>query len=61
MSRYINWEEWKIINLEETMKMFRTMNKRNLIPGIEEVVGKDPTSKLDPEDTLPVHVIPDEG
>ena len=37
--------------------MFREAHKTYLVPGIEEVFI--PTSE--PEDKIPVHVIPDEG
>ena len=43
-------------NPEETMKMFRDSNKYDIVPCIEE--DKTPTS--DPEENLPVNVIPDE-
>ena len=41
---------------EETVKMFCDMHEENFVPGIEE--DKIPTSE--PEEKLPVHVIPDE-
>ena len=34
MSKDINWTEWKETNPEENMKMFRTMNGKDLVPGI---------------------------
>ena len=40
------------------MKPFRDFNENGLVPGIEEVVQDDKTPTLDPEDPLPVHVIP---
>ena len=43
------------------MKPFRDFNENGLVPGIEEVVQDDKTPTLDPEDPLPVHVIPYEG
>ena len=57
MTRDIKWVEWKITDPAETMKMFCGPNKDNLVPGIKE--EKTPTSE--PEDKLPVHIIPDEG
>ena len=36
MIRFIKWAEWKIIDPEETMKMFRDLKEDYLVPGIEE-------------------------
>ena len=41
----------------ETINMFNDSNKYGLMQGIEE----DKTNTSEPEDKLPVHVIPDEG
>ena len=35
MIKCIKWVEWKVTSLAETMNMFCTMNKQDLIPGIE--------------------------
>ena len=43
------------------MKMFRDLNKEDLVPGIQEVLQEEETSTSDPEYTLPVNAIPDEG
>ena len=39
----IEWSEWEKTHLEETMNMFRTLNKKYLVPGIYEVVRQDTT------------------
>ena len=56
MTRVVNWVELKITDPAETLKTFRNSHKEGLVPGIEEY--KIPMS--DPEDKLPVNVIPDE-
>ena len=56
MTRDINWVEPKITDPAETMKMFRDLNKYDLVSGIDR--DKTPTSY--PEESLPVRVIPDE-
>ena len=38
MSKDINRTEWKETNPEENMKMFRTINRKYLVPRIEEVI-----------------------
>ena len=45
----------------ETKKMFSDLNEKDLIPGIEDVVQEYNTPTSDPEDTLPVHLISNEG
>ena len=61
MTRCVKWVEWKIVDPEKTLNMFRYLHKEYLVPGIEE----DKTSKSEPEDNpeekFHVHVIPDEG
>ena len=61
MSRDIKWEDWKVIDPAETMKIFCTMNKKYIVPGIEKVIEQDNNPTSDLEDPLPVNVIPDEG
>ena len=56
MSRDIKWAEWKTKNPEETIKMFHNSNEDDIVPVIEE----EKTTKPEPEDKLPVHVISDE-
>ena len=48
-------------NPEEIMKMFRTMNKQDIVPGIEEFVEQEKTHISEPEDPLTVHIISEEG
>ena len=57
MNRDVKWEDWKMTDPAETLKMFREAEKEDLVPGIQEDVI--PTSK--PEENMTVHVIPDEG
>ena len=56
MTKYITRAVWKTIDQGETMKVFCESNKYDLVLGIEE----DKTPMSEPEDNLPVHVIPDE-
>ena len=49
--------EWKIADPKETLKIFCNTHEEKLVPGIEE----DKFSTSEPEDKLPVHVIPYEG
>ena len=61
MSRYIKWEDCKKNNPEETIKMFRSFNEKDLGPSIKEFFNQYITTMLYlPEDPLPVHIIPDE-
>ena len=48
MIQQIKWEERKTTNPEETMNMFCTLNKKDLIQGGEEVAEQEmnPTSDL---------------
>ena len=57
VTRYFKWDDWKITNPAETLKMFRKQNKEDLVPGIEEDIIHMP----EPEENMCVHVIPDEG
>ena len=57
MTRDVKWAYWKITNPAEIPKMFHKTNKEDLVPGIKEEII--PTSE--PEENIPVHVIPDEG
>ena len=57
MTRDIKWADWKINDPAETLKMIHKANKEYLVPGIEE----DIIPISEPEDKMPVHVIPDEG
>ena len=59
MSRDITWEEWKNNDLEESMNMLRDLNETYLVPGIEEFINQDTTPASDPEEPLPVYIIPD--
>ena len=54
--RDIQWTEWKITDVEETMSMLRDLKKEDLGPEIEE----DKTPTTGPEDKIPVHAIHDE-
>ena len=49
--------EFKITDPEEILKMFRDSHEEYLVTGIEE--GIIPMSE--PEDNIPMHIIPDEG
>ena len=57
MTRGVKWEDWKMTDPADTLKMFYEAEKEYLVPGIEEDII--PTSK--PEKRMPVHVITDEG
>ena len=57
MTRDVKWAYWKITNPAETLKMFRKAEKEYLVPGIEGNI----IPKSEPEDKMPLHVIPDEG
>ena len=57
MTRDVKWEDWKMTDPVDTLKVLREADKEDLVPGIRE--GIMPTSE--PEDNMPVHVIPDEG
>ena len=59
MSREIQWLDWKTTDPTENMKMFCNINKQDLVPGLQEVIEKQPTPTSDPEDLISVHVIPD--
>ena len=61
MSIEIKWAYWNMTNPEEIMKMFRTMNKQDIVPGIEEFVEQEKTHISEPEDPLTVHIISEEG
>ena len=54
MTRDVKWEDWKITNPAEILKMFCKADKDDLVPGIEE----DITTTSEPEDKMHVHVIP---
>ena len=36
MTRDVKWADWKITDLEETLKIFRDEHDAYLVPGIEE-------------------------
>ena len=61
MSINIKQVEWKKTDTQETTNIFYNFNEKELEPGIEEVAKQDTTPNSDPEDPLPVHVIPNEG
>ena len=56
-TRDFKWADWKNTDPAETLKMFREVEKKYFVPGIEEE-GIN-TSK--PEENMPVYLIPDEG
>ena len=56
MTRSIKWVDWKK-NPTETLKIFREVEKDELVPGIEE----DIITMSKREDKIAVHVIPNEG
>ena len=47
--------------MDKIIKMFRTLIKKDLVPGIEEFFEKDANAMSDQEDLIHVHVIPDDG
>ena len=47
--------------MDKTMKMFRTLIKKDLVIRIEEFVEKDTNAMSDQEDLIHVHVITDDG
>ena len=57
MTRYVKWVDWKMTDPAENLNMFRKSHKEYLVTGIEE--GIIPMSE--PEDNIPMHIIPDEG
>ena len=57
MTRGIKWADWKLTDIAETLKMLHDTHKIYFVAGIQE--NKIPTSET--EDTMPVHIIPDEG
>ena len=57
MNRDVKLAGWKMTYLEETLKIFRKSNKKYLVPDIEEEI----ITTSEPEDNMPVHVIPCEG
>ena len=57
MTRDVKWADWKMIDSAETLKMFRKAHKEDFLPGIEE----DIIPMSEPQDKIPVHLIPDEG
>ena len=57
MTRDIEWDDWKKTDPAETLKIFREAKKEDLVPGIEE----DVIPMSEPEENMPVHIIPDEG
>ena len=57
MTRGIKWADWKLTDIAETLKMLHDAHKIYFVAGIQE--NKIPTSET--EDTMPVHIIPDEG
>ena len=57
MTRDVYWAEFKITGSAETLKVFRDMHEEYLVPDIEE----DNITTSDPEENLPVYIIPDEG
>ena len=61
MSIEIKSGEWKKTNPDKTMTMILYLNENCLVSGINEVVEQINAPTSDPEDPLPVHVIPDEG
>ena len=56
LRRDVKWSEWKMTYPSDTMNMFGNSHKEYLAPGIEEYK----TLTSEPEDKLPVHIIPDE-
>ena len=56
INRYVKWEDWKVTYPSETMKMFREAHKEDLVPSI----GEDIIPTSEPEDKMPVQIIPDE-
>ena len=57
MTRDVKQADWKITDPEETLKMFRDAHEEDLVTGIEE----EKINTSEPEDKVPLHVIPDEG
>ena len=57
MTRDVKWEDWKMTDPAETLKMFRKSEKEYLVPVTEEEI----ITTSEPEDKITVHVIPDEG
>ena len=57
LTRDVKWGEWNMTNLAETLKMFCDSHEKYLVPGVEE----DKNTTSEPEDKLPVSVIPDEA
>ena len=47
--------------MDKIMKMFRTLIKKDLVPGIEGFFEKDMNAMSDPEDLIYVRVIPNHG
>ena len=58
ISRDINWAEGKVTDSAETMKIFRTMDKKDLVPGIYKLIVQDNNLTSKPKYLLPVQVIP---
>ena len=58
ISRDINWAEGKVTDLAETMKIFRTMDKKDLVPGIYKLIVQDNNLTSKPKYLLSVQVIP---
>ena len=57
MTKDIKWEDWKMTDPEETLKIFRKVHKKYLVSGIDVCI----IIASEPEDKMPVHIIPDEG
>ena len=61
MIRDIKYNDRKETYPSETMKMFLTMDKQYIVPGIEEVIGQNKTPTSKPKTPLRFHIINDEG
>ena len=57
MTRGVKWVEWKMTDPMENLKMFHDLHKEDFVPVIEE----EKISTSEPEENIPVQVIPDEG
>ena len=57
MKRDVKWADWKMTNTEKTLKMFCNAHSKYLVSGIDVCI----IIASEPEDKMPVHIIPDEG
>ena len=56
ITKDVKWEDWKITDPAESLKIFYESDKEYLVPSIEEYI----VPMSEPEDKMPLYLIPDE-